>query len=289
MRYFVLIFTITFTQLFASIPLEEQKIKGRDWLVLGFVQDSDSSSAITSLGHELRKKIEVDIQNLGGEIFTLRKSERRRLESLWSKPFTGRLNEQLKKFGEANQINILTGSYAKNKPEEITMLIFNYQLKKVKVLYQHTEEKGSLNHLQNIEDKNTERNEQEEGKLFRNPFQVKPLESVRRKPESFERRNSRRYNVGKQKNAIVLHLRNNPVLNKLREESKKLSKEKVIGRANDLIQRAEESWMTTSKLELYSRAWVLLDILKDYEKEKDDLVDQILEHEKFFDDRNSVD
>jgi hypothetical protein len=281
----ILINLLVLSSIHAS-SLEESVIKGKTWAVLGFVEDSEKGANINDEGQRLRKEHEKLIQKLNGEIYTMASSERMKLERTWSLPFTGRLSNELKAYAKKNQIGIITGSYNKSNKKDVSLLCFDFLSNKVKVYY--TKKKDESKAVSNNIILNSRKKEKEQNNA-RSGFKVeyRTYESIRRRPSHLQGRRGKRGNKEISISHIKSYFAKSPVLNSLKKEFKNKSDEEKIKEADRYVRKASESWLTTSKIEYLSRAWALLDMVPSVkDKEKNKIIDSILEHEEFFADRN---
>jgi hypothetical protein len=268
-----------FAGIYADNTIDKKDIEGRTWAVLSFVFDTEKGATINKDGIQHRLNYETLIQTNGGTIYTMARSERKKLEKMWSSPFTGRLSDELKKYAKKNQICILTGSYSINENNKVSLLHFDYKVNKVLV---HHNQAISVH----VEKENIVpvRKEKRNRVLPKDSFTIdlQPYESVRRRPEHFKGRRAKRENKEKALQLMKKHFSTNPVLQTLKKEYANSSDKEKIKAAQDLTRRATESWLTTSKIELMSRAWVLLDMVPGVsEKEKNEILYDIIERENF--------
>ncbi len=265
--------------LFAEIEIDKADIAGKTWVVLGFVEDSEQGATIDKTGNALRIKYEAFIQSMDGEVYTMASSERMKFQRMWSIPFTGRLSDELKKIAIKNKISIMTGSYSKSDKNKISVLCFEHLKNKVKVY--HTEKvikKSNINKAVVIKPQSKRNANVTDG--FK--INLKTYESVRRRPDHLKGRRAKRKDKDRELIQIKEYFSKSPVLQSLKNEFKNKTDSEKIKEAESYARRASDSWLTTTKIELMSRAWVLLDMVPSAtEKEKNEILNAILEHENF--------
>jgi hypothetical protein len=263
----------------AQIKINKTDVSGKTWVVLGFVEDSEQGAIIDKVGNELRMKYEALIQSMGGNIYTMASSERMKLQRMWSIPFTGRLPEQLKEFAVKNKISILTGSYLKSNKNNISILGYEYSNNKVKVYHD-----SKIINEPNESKARTVKPQEKRKNGVTDGFKInlKTYESVRRRPGHLKGRRDKRKDKNRELKQIREYFAKSPVLQSLKNKFKNKSDNDKIKEAESYAQRAADSWLTTTKIELMSRAWVLLDMVPSAtEKEKNQILSSILEHEEF--------
>lgn len=271
--------------------IEKIKHKG-PWLTLGIVADSEKQSTILPKGRELRKQLETAIQDKGGEILIVSLSERMKLERLWTLPYTGRFSKPLRDEARSLGAGIMTGSYINHDHDQIQLIVLEPNQEKVNVFHlAQTETSPSI--IPAPDRKPKTRPKQSEPKWI---FKLNSFEPSRETPRERRKRHSD-HESHQNKLKIKLHHRliTNPVL---QESILKLNKEHHIDKPltkygsevytktrDQLIQRGQQSFMTSSKIEYLSRAYLLNEQLPSPDQKiKEELISSILSHQIFIDD-----
>ena len=300
--FWLIILPWTFNALTADLQLTDSlKHNLKDsspWLVLGLVADSETQSSITPKGQELRKELEQQIQKLGGEILPLPLSQRMKLERLWSLPFSGTFNDELKEEATQLKANIITGSFNPLGSGEAQILTFDIENKKTLIHYcvlntpvtselpQTTHASPTQMELEPLDTPRASRSAHQPivSALDKNPWGIETFEPTRQKPDERARRRTRNPRATEARNKLIQdHFSNNKVLKQFQMEHQQKSTNELIAIRNNLIQRAQSSFMTSSKIELYSRAYIINDLLQPADLQTEDkLLELLQDHQEFF-------
>jgi hypothetical protein len=273
--------------------IEQIKNKG-PWLTLGIVADSEKKSTILPKGRELRKQLETSIQNKGGEILTLSISERMKLERLWTLPYTGRLSQSLRDEVKSLGAGIVTGSYPSHDSEQVQLIVLGPNQDKAIVYHlPPTKSQPSIIPAPKPPSSRTHPKRIDTKWLFSN----KKLEPSREPPrERRKRRSDNESHQAKLKTKLHQRLLSNPILqqsiasidreNNLDEPADKNSQAIYTLTRDQLIQKGQQAFMTSTKIEYLSRAYVLNEkLLAPDQRIKEELISSILSHQIFINDR----
>lgn len=308
-----LVFAILTFSLFAGDPwssgksLKKHISKDSQWIVLGFVADSENTPTIESKGHKLRKSLELYIQNEGGSVLTMSRAERIKWEKMWSLPYKGRYPKSLiDGLAKAEKVNVISGSYAPHSPSELTVLIYNQSKGKSEVVYLNQnlaiskpkeikapKEPTSIvapkeikisqdnniarrDDLKKIEPRKETRKIEEKDGFFKN------ITSTRHQALSgtFKRRRLPRSLKGKVE-MIKTHLDKSEVMKEFVKPYKDKSPEVIENDIVEYIEKSKKTFFSSGKVENMCRAYALSNLLEGKEEFKKGLLEQIAEHHAF--------
>lgn len=291
MRFLYFISFFCFFVSFAIANLLEEEYVHRHTLqrptvILGFVEDAERGASIQQHGNILRKKFEVQLQKMGGEIFLLTLSERMKWERLWSLPYTSRLHQTLKEMAKEHQINLIVGSYTKYEPNNLTLLFYNPIDQKTKVYYQESSEGEKQVKKKRIKQNNESKNTSDVLKetIFKRiePFRQRPILS-----HISSQRQRNRLSMKAKRKVIHEQLQQHEALKEFQKTFESKSEKEIAEKVSQCIKDGDHAWMTSSKIDMYSKAYVLLQLL-DHQKElSNKILDNLMEHEEFYLDRES--
>jgi hypothetical protein len=252
------------------------------WIVLGLVGESEKQSCITPEGDRIRKELEEAIQLAGGEVLPLSLTDRMKLERLWSLPYTGRFSEELKKSSLDIHAGVVSGSYALQNPEKIQLILLT-PIEQKSLVFHETIGLTS----QKLTREEEPRQEHESKSAFKWISLTENLEPSRQLPEEkSRRRSSNQMALEKRKANLKLHLDSNPVLQKYKSEIAEKSEAEKMQLCQGLINESNNSFMTSSKIELLSRAYILNQSSQTPNLEiQAQLLERLISHEDFFNDR----
>lgn len=279
-----------------SSPLLRENLKSKNsWIVLSLVAESEKQASITPDGEKLRKELEEAIQVAGGDVLNLSLADRMRLERLWSLPYSGRFSDELKKEALDNKAGILTGSYSVQSPEKIQLLMLTAQEQKSLIFYEDS--KASANKTSatqvpepkivvNSDDSMPSHKTERQG--FKWPSLTDNLEPSRQLPDEKQRRRStHQHAIDQRKERLKTQLNNNSVLQRYKTEIAAKSENEKVQLCGEFINNASNSILTSTKIELFSRAYVLNASLNHPDLAiESQLLEQLISHEDFFRDRD---
>jgi hypothetical protein len=283
--------------------LQEQILTPTPWISLGIVADSEKKSSITPRGEELRKALQHLIQMNGGENLPLALSTRMKLERMWSIPFTGQFSKELKAKAKEHKSNLISGSYSPSSPKSLQVLTYIYEADRT-YIYHCTTSDTNTKPLPNLPTPQTQKlplqrpietqNQQTKIEsatptLPQSIWEFESFEPSRQRPDEQTRRRYRNPRaVGIRKSNLQQHLDNNDILKKYQDTQIHKSQRELITLRNDLIERSQNSFMTSSKIELLSRAYTINGIITPEDLNiKEKIVERLLAHEEFFSERRN--
>lgn len=277
-------------------PQSLQKIASETnpYILLSLVSDSEKQASITPKGEKLRLQLEEHLQNLGAEILPLSLSERMKLERMWSLPYTGRFSDELKAEVKNLKAHLVSGSYTEQS-QHIKLLAYNFKSNKTSI---HRASADPQNKTSQDKTSQASQTSQSQANSVDNRasesinqsqalWNFETFEPSRERPEERKRRKLRNPRLSSKRiDHITEQLNNSSVLQSYKQEQAQKSKTELISLRNNLIQRAQNSFMTSSKIELYSRAFILNDMIKPADQDiKNKLSQLLLDHQEFFLDR----
>jgi hypothetical protein len=295
----ITLFSLTSTGVATEVQLSSDLIsklkQETPWLILGFVSDSETQSSITSKGQGLRKEIEQQIQSMGGEVLPIPLSQRMKLERMWSLPFTGAFSKELKQEASELKANLLSGTFHPQASAEVQILTFNIDNKKTLIHYCDTMTPAApngpearkmplLERMQPQTSARTQRTSQSTNPLADSPWGFETFEPTRQKPDERARRRTRNPRATEARAQLIHdHLNHSKVLTQFKMEHQQKSTDELISIRNDLIHRAQSSFMTSSKIELYSRAHAINTLIQPVDEATEkELLERLLDHQEFF-------
>lgn len=284
-----------------SSPLLRENLKSKNaWIVLSLVAESEKQASITPDGERLRKELEEAVQTAGGEVLSLSLADRMKLERLWSLPYSGRFSEELKKEALDFKAGILTGSFSVQSPDKIQLLMLTAHEQKSLVF--HEEAQASVSKavvhpsvaVAKPEDsapvaKPEDVSHKTERQGFKWPSLTENLEPSRQLPDEKQRRRStHQVALDRRKELLKAQLDKNSVLQRYKEEIASKSENEKIQLCGEFINNASNSILTSTKIELFSRAYILNASLKNPDLGvQSQLLEQLISHEDFFRDRSN--
>lgn len=285
------------------------------FVVLGLVSDSEQNSTITEEGNSLRKKLEQAIQNSGGEITPLSRSERMKLERQWSLPFTGRINDELKAEIKVLKSGLVTGSFSPHEKDDLMLLVilpdndrtlvfhenrpvlYKTTAPDVKVEVKSIPSKEVLSHgeseaetekpstIPHKEPPKTQPSSEPLAGLFSLGGQLKTSRTIPK-----ETRRTRKLLKSEKLDHLRMELMGNQVLKEYVSERKNLNDDQKLAVCQKLIESAQNTLLTASKIEFLRRAFILnasrISPLPEIEKHT---LDRLLEHREFFHETSNLD
>ena len=291
MRYFFL-WCFLFSAAHASVLIEDAAAlqlfsEGKSWLVLGFVSDSEKMPIIDTKGVAYRRDTEKIIQKQGGSIFSLSLSERTKLERIWSLPFTGRLDKKLLAFADENKINIVAGSFPAHAPEDITVLCYDHVAKKSLVWYGVFEKEsrelvGRRRSRVAAEDMSKE----SAARRSNSPLDYfKTIEPTRQRPEErLRRRSGNNASSARALESLRARLEGNAVLADFKKSFEGKDAAEIKKSIDSYLYQAESSWVSSTKIEMLSRAYILCVKAGNRESLGKTILARLNEHEAFYND-----
>ena len=310
---FILLFPSLWAEGFIPSELLKTTLSGNGpYVTLGIVSDSEQQSTISDDGIEIRKKMELTIQQESETITPLARSERMRLERLWSLPFTGRISDDLKKEIRTLGSGLVTGSYSPHDKESFMVLVLPKNDDRVLVFHEKqpksspsvtsgsnsnsTTKSPSPQHNVTTQPKTSNQPStapSANSTIKDNPPTAEPspapgifvlgtqLKSSRALP--METRRTRRVRSANKLEQLRLELMGNDILRAFVNERKHLSDENKITTCRGFLDSAQNTLLTASKIELLRRAFILNASMKSPLKEiEQHTLERLLEHQEFF-------
>ena len=268
-------------ELHNPLLLENLKTKS-PWIVLSLVAESEKQAAITPEGERLRKELEEAIQANGGEVLPLSLADRMKLERLWSLPYSGRFSDELKKEALSLHAGIITGNFPVQSPEKVQLLLLTSEEQKSLVFHEDLPQ-------QQIKPEPNPIAQKIEPQGFKWVSLTDNLEPSRQSPEENQRRRSANPQaLDRRKERLQEQLNKNIVLQRYKEELAGKSEDERSQLCGEFIQKANNSIMTSSKIEMLSRAYIINEGLKNPDAPiRSQLLEQLISHEDFYRDRRN--
>jgi len=306
---FSLLIPALWGQSFSPSQLLEATLSGNGpFVTLGIISDSEQQSTINDHGLLIRKKIELAIQKLGEEVTPLARAERMKLERMWSLPFTGRITDQLKNEAKTLKSGLITGSFSPHDSDDLMLLVVLANGNRTLVFHEQrpvpvkqtdsastapapkelpskAEMKESapkepvstipppVSHKENHSDKS----DPSPPGVFNFGTQ---LTNSRELPKETKR--PRRLSLDKKLEHLKLELIGNEILKAYAREHIELSDEEKLNACRELIKSAQNTFLTSSKIEFLRRAFILNTSMKSpVEKIERHTLERLLEHREF--------
>ncbi|MBF0197821.1 MAG: hypothetical protein HQL32_08920 [Planctomycetes bacterium] len=278
------LFSLCFTLGAASLQIDDEKLLGTlaqgKWVVLSLVADSEKAPSVTEQGRAYRKMLEECVQKQGGEVFTLSLNERKQWEQLWSSPFKARISQSLKDQAQQEGVNILTGSYPENKPQALTLNSYDSQKKKSTVYYAGAKKQTQVASADKVVKKEEASSNKVE--LSVNTLSFNRVEPSRQRPEGRERRRRRSSIESGDLKKLEARLKANPVLKDFSKSYENKSSVEVSKDLEYYIRQSERSWVASTKIEMLSRAYILMDRSGSSPEKVNELLKKLQKHEDFY-------
>lgn len=282
--------------------LETLKTSER-WFILSPVEDSETTSKISSIAQGWLLEKENELQKLDLEVVTLSKKERRHAEKAWSVPFTTRLNKELIQLCQDLEANLLT-AYHEEKSQDLTYVVYSLSKKK-QLVFRETAKSPSTKKIEvstispssskSITTKSpTIKKETSFSELNFNEKLKNWMESKNDISSTKELNSSKRLRrkslhssvKSGQQQKVHEYLINNPKLIAYANEQK--TKGTIETTCLEHLKNADKSWMSASKLEHLSRAYILNHTLTTPNQNlKASLLKDIVDRQNFLNDWNS--
>jgi len=299
---------LTFASIYAgkieNTELLETLKTSERWLILSPVEDSETTSKISSIAQGWLLEKENELQKLDLEVVTLSKKERRHAEKAWSTPFTTRLNKDLIQLCQSLETNLLT-AYHEEKQQNLTYVVYSLSKKKQLVFRETVKtppnnkievsaippssSKSSVTTTSPVIKKETGFTELNFNEKLKNWMDSKGDISSTKELNSSKRlrRKSHHSSVkSDQQDKVHQYLINNSKLIAYAKEQK--AKGTIETTCLEHLKNADKSWMSASKLEHLSRAYILNHTLTAPNQNlKTSLLKDIVERQNFLDDWNS--
>jgi len=277
------------------------------FVVLGMVSDSEQQTTITEEGIELRKSMELAIQSLGEEVTPLASSERMKLERLWSLPFTGRVSDELKAELHNLKSGLITGSFSPHHPEDLMVIVMLASGNRSLVFHEKSGPSplAPVIHGDAATPTPVSSNNPDEAITPSQPSSTIPppdkpqapsdnppvtpgvLSLGTRFPTSRtlpkESRRTRKVSTQQKLEQLKLELLENEVLREFSKERSQLSDQQKLVDCQNLIDSAQNTLLTSSKIEFLRRAFILNASMASPSKELErHTLERLLEHKEFF-------
>ena len=260
------------------------------WVVLGFVSETESSATIDDSGRQLRMTLENFIQARGAEVLNLTLKDRTHWEQLWSAPYTGSFPKELIEGpAEKEKVNVISGSYASQSPHEITYLAYQHGDNKTHILHAGPPAMNAAvlapTDMVSAPTKETAplKTEAPQENLF-----LKRIATHRQEPLQSSPHRTRATAQYSEKclHNIEKQLQESQVLKDYVAPFKDKPAAVIQREIADNLEQAGNSFMTSNKMELLSRAFALSSLLPDQAELQKNLLVELADHQDFSMDGN---
>jgi hypothetical protein len=316
--YFILTSIFLLSFLVEAAPIQNQKLiknlkSSERWLLLPLVEDREKGASLATNAKAWLYEKEAQLQDLDLEIMTLSQREQKQVIKWWTQPFTSRLNQELIDFCKSLNCNLLTAYHNPTDPQSFTYVVYSLEKKRQlvfrspqstpKKLAQTTPSKTPTKKVPvkakqsapkkinppeskvtpkvTVKTENKSSNFSEELQSW---FSIKERpERTRVSKDNGRHRRSTHPEVQQQHQAS-LHksLMKNETLLKYAKSELSKGESAVEKNCLDHLKQAEESWMSSTKFEHLSRAYVLNQHLSTPNKElTDHLLAELTERQEF--------
>lgn len=301
-----------------AAPIKNQKLiktlkASPRWLLLPLVEDSEKGAKLAPHAMSWLYDKEAELQELDLEIITLSHREQKQVIEWWSQPFTSRLNQKLIEFCQSLNCNLLTAYYQPQNDSSFTYIVYSLEKKRQLVFrspqaqkkaiakkvvpqapVKKTTPQPSQPQVQKTEPPvvhtSPETNSQPKAnnsvfsEELQNWLSIKERpERTRSNPDSRRRRKSNHPEVQKQLQAKLHdHLMKNEALIEYAKSEKTKGQTAIEQSCLDHLKSAKDSWMSSSKFEHLSRAYVLNQYLNTPNQElAGHLIKELIERQDF--------
>lgn len=305
--------------LFSSLdaaPIKNQKLlkqlkSSQRWLLLPLVEESEQGGKLSADATNWIYEKETELQDLDLEIVTLSQKEQKQANAWWTQPFTTRLNKKLIEFCQSLNCNLLTAYHNPKDPHSFTYVVYS-QDKKRQLIFRSpkthkdiTTQPKEVKPTPKVAEVKSKKTPTPEPKAAPAPVktslktehassnfseQIQSWFSVKERPERTRisednrRRRKSEHPEVKQQRQTELHdilMKNKDLVTYAKTQSDK-GQAAIESSCLEHLKQAEESWMSSTKYEHLSRAYVLNQHLKTPNKElKEHLISELSERQEF--------